>query len=204
LAQYFDNVDLKSEIKKFNVKIFNYDIPFYSDNGVFCKEHLDFGTRLLLENISWDEIEGDILDVGCGYGPIGIVASKITDNKVTMCDVNKRALHLARMNAKENKVNVNVIESNCYENIDGIFDTIITNPPIRAGKKIVYEILFSAKKYLTSNGKLFLVIHKDQGAKSLIKDLENTYNVEVLEKNKGFFVIKCKIRWLIEYFVLII
>lgn len=204
MAQYFDNVDLKSEIRKFEVKIFNYVIPFYSDNGVFCKEHLDFGTRLLLENIPWDEVEGDILDVGCGYGPIGIIAAKVTGSKVTMCDVNKRALHLARMNAKENKIDANILESNCYENITGIFDTIITNPPIRAGKKILYEILFSAKDYLTDNGKMFLVIHKDQGAKSLIKDLEKSYNVEVLEKNKGFFVIKCKIRWLVEDFVLII
>ena len=185
MAQYFDNVDLKSEIRKFDVKIFDYNISFYSDNGVFCKEHLDFGTRLLLENIHWNEVCGDILDVGCGYGPIGIIANKITGNNITMCDVNKRALHLAKMNVKENKVDATIIESNCYENITGTFDTIITNPPIRAGKKIVYEILF--------NGKLFLVIHKDQGAKSLIKDLEETYNVEVLEKNKGFFVIKCKI-----------
>ena len=193
MAQYFDNVDLKSEIRKFNVKIFDYNISFYSDNGVFCKEHLDFGTRLLLENIPWDEVCGDILDVGCGYGPIGIIANKITGNNITMCDVNKRALHLAKMNVKENKVDATIIESNCYENITGTFDTIITNPPIRAGKKIVYEILFNAKNYLNDNGKLFLVIHKDQGAKSLIKDLEKTYNVEVLEKNKGFFVIKCKI-----------
>lgn len=194
MAQYFDNVELKSEIKKIEVKIFDYNILLYSDNGVFCKERLDFGTRLLLENITWKEINGNILDMGCGYGPIGIVANKITGNYVTMCDVNKRALHLTKMNLKENKVDATVIESNCYENIEGIFDTIITNPPIRAGKKIVYEILFGAKKHLTDNGKLFLVIHKDQGAKSLVKDLEKEYDVTILEKNKGFFVIKCEIR----------
>lgn len=194
MAQYFDNVDLKSEIRKFDVKIFDLVLKFNSDNGVFCKDHLDYATRLMLENIPWNEIDGDILDVGCGYGPIGIVANKITGCNVTMCDVNRRALHLTKMNLKENNVNATVIESNCYENVDGIFDTIITNPPIRAGKKIIYEILFGAQEHLTSNGKLFLVIHKDQGAKSLIKDLEKTYNVEILEKNKGFFVIKCKIR----------
>ena len=84
--------------------------------------------------------------------------------------------------------------NNCYENITDKYNTIITNPPIRAGKKIVYEILFGAKEHLELDGSLFLVIHKDQGAKSLIKDLNDTYNVQVLEKNKGFFVIKCKIR----------
>lgn len=194
MAQYFDNVDLKSEIRKFDVNILDYHFVFNSDNGVFCKEHLDYGTRLLLENINWTDIKGNILDVGCGYGPIGIIANKITGFDVVMCDVNKRALHLARMNVKENNVNAVVLESNCYENIDSKFDTIITNPPIRAGKKIIYEILFGALEYLNEDGKLFLVIHKDQGAKSLIKDLEKTYNVEILEKNKGFFVIKCKIR----------
>ena len=134
-----------------------------------------------------------VLDVGCGYGPIGIIASKVTGQKVTMCDVNRRAIHLTEMNIKENRVDAKVLESNCYENINGYFNTIITNPPIRAGKKIVYEILFDAKKHLDKDGNLFLVIHKDQGAKSLIKDLEKEYNIEVLEKNKGFFVIKCKI-----------
>lgn len=194
MAQYFDNVDLKSEIRKFDVDILNNKFTFYSDNGVFCKEHLDFGSRLLLENIPWNEITGSILDVGCGYGPIGIIASRLTGNKVTMCDVNKRALHLAKMNAKENKIDALIIESDCYSNISGKYNTIITNPPIRAGKKIVYDILFNAKEYLIPDGTLFLVIHKDQGAKSLIKDLEDAYNVQVLEKNKGFFVIKCKIR----------
>lgn len=194
MAQYFDNVDLKSEIRKFDVDILNKKFSFYSDNGVFCKEHLDFGSRLLLENIPWDEVTGSILDVGCGYGPIGIIASKLTGNKAVMCDVNKRALHLAKMNIKENNADALVIESNCYENITDKYNTIITNPPIRAGKKIVYEILFGAKEHLELDGTLFLVIHKDQGAKSLIKDLNDTYNVQVLEKNKGFFVIKCKIR----------
>jgi len=192
LAQYFDNVDLKSELRTFDVKIFDLILKFNSDNGVFCKDRLDFGTRLLLESIPWNEVGDSILDVGCGYGPIGIIASKMTDASVTMCDVNKRALHLAEMNCKDNNVSATVVESNCYENIQLRFDCIITNPPIRAGKKIVYEIVFGAKEHLNDNGLLFLVIHKDQGAKSLLKDLEKEYEVEVLEKNKGFFVIKCK------------
>ena len=194
MAQYFDNVDLKSELKMFTVKIFDLSLDFYSDNGVFCKDRLDFGTRLLLENIDWDNVSGNILDVGCGYGPIGIIANKISKCSITMCDVNRRALHLAEMNCKNNKVDAKIIESDCYSNITGTFDTIITNPPIRAGKKIVYEIVFGAKNYLSDNGSLYLVIHKDQGAKSLIKDLEEEYNLEILEKDKGFFVIKCKKR----------
>ena len=194
MAQYFDNVELKSEIRKIDIDIFDMAFSFYSDNGVFCKDRLDYGTRLLLESIDWNNVSGKILDVGCGYGPIGIIASKITGSDVVMCDVNRRALHLAEMNCKNNKVDAKILESDCYSNIDGTFDTIITNPPIRAGKKIVYEIVFGAKNYLSDNGSLYLVIHKDQGAKSLIKDLEEEYNLEILEKDKGFFVIKCKKR----------
>ena len=204
MAQYFDNVDIKSELRKFNVKIFDLILTFNSDNGVFCKDRLDYGTRLLLENIPWNEVDGNILDVGCGYGPIGIIASKLTDANVTMCDVNKRALHLAEMNCKENSVSATVVESNCYDNIQLRFNCIITNPPIRAGKKIVYEILFKAKEHWVDGGLLFLVIHKDQGAKSLIKDLEKEYEVTILEKEKGFFVIKCKKCWLVDKNMLII
>lgn len=192
LAQYFDNVDIKSELRKITVKIFDLVLTFNSDNGVFCKDRLDFGTRLLLENIDWDNVSGPILDVGCGYGPIGIIANKITDFETDMCDVNKRAIHLTEMNIKENNANCSVFESNCYESVNKVYNTIITNPPIRAGKKIVYEIVFGAKKYLSDSGSLYLVIHKDQGAKSLLKDLEKEYQVEILEKEKGFFVIKCK------------
>ena len=192
MAQYFDNVELKSELRKIDVRIFDMNFSFYSDNGVFAKDKLDFGTRLMLENIDWDNVSGPILDIGCGYGPIGIIASKITGSVVTMCDVNKRAVHLTERNIKENGVDCVVTISDCYENIGGTYNTIITNPPIRAGKKVVYEIVFGAKDHLNDNGSLYLVIHKDQGAKSLVKDLEKEYKVEVLEKDKGFFVIKCK------------
>ena len=98
------------------------------------------------------------------------------------------------MNKKENKLkNVNFIESSCYENVDGKFNVIITNPPIRAGKKIVYEIVMGAKDYLEEDGVLYIVVRKEQGAKSMIRDLEEIYKVEVLNKIKGFFVIKCEL-----------
>ena len=130
--------------------------------------------------------------MGCGYGVFGIILSKITSSYVDMVDVNLRALHLAERNAKSNGVsNVNIFESNVYENVSGKYSTIVTNPPIRAGKKVVYDILMNAKDYLEENGKLFLVIRKEQGAKSLIVDLKKIYTVEVLEKSKGFYILKC-------------
>lgn len=191
MAQYFDNVLLPSEIQTFSVKILNTTLTLSTDRGVFSKNKLDFGTRVLLENLPLNEFEGRVLDVGCGYGPIGLYLASTTDCQVDMCDVNRRALHLAKMNAKANHLSVSIFESDCYSNVTEKYHVIISNPPIRAGKKIVYEILMGAKNHLISGGMLFCVIHKDQGAKSTISELKKLYDVTILEKNKGFFVIKC-------------
>lgn len=191
MAQYFDNVLLPSEIQTFSVKILNTTLTLSTDRGVFSKNKLDFGTRVLLENLPLSEFEGRVLDVGCGYGPIGLYLASTTDCSIDMCDVNRRALHLAKMNAKANHLPVSIFESNCYSNVTEKYNVIISNPPIRAGKKIVYEILMGAKDRLVSDGVLFCVIHKDQGAKSTISELEKLYDVTILEKNKGFFIIKC-------------
>jgi len=196
MAHYFTNDQLDSEIRKLNVRIFEQNFTFFTDNGVFSKDRLDFGTRTFLENLPLDKMRGKkILDVGCGYGPIGIVLSKISDASVLMIDVNRRALHLAEMNTKENHVsNVRILESDCYQNIqDEKFDYILTNPPIHAGKVKVYEIVMNARNYLKDNGSLWIVIRKDQGAKSMINDLKTYYTVDVIAKNKGFFIISCRI-----------
>ena len=193
MGQYFTNDNsIPSKIVKTRAVVLNNSFIFYTDNGVFSKDGLDFGSRLLLENIPLTEIGESLLDVGCGYGVFGIVLNKILGVKVTMCDVNRRALHLAEKNIKENKCSdCSVIESNCYQNINSKYSTIITNPPIRAGKKVVYEILEGAKDYLLPGGRLFFVVRKEQGAKSIISDMQKIYNVEVLERKKGFFIIKC-------------
>ena len=194
MGQYFTNEKLPSNVRKTECVVLGRKFIFLTDNGVFSKDGLDFGSRLLLETIPLEEVGGKILDMGCGYGVFGIVLSKLTQAHVDMVDVNLRALHLAERNIKENHVNdINVFESNVYENVSGKYSTIVTNPPIRAGKKIVYDIVMNAKDYLEENGKLFLVIRKEQGAKSLIVDLEKIYNVKVLEKKKGFFILECSL-----------
>lgn len=195
MAHYFENdKNLKSEMREHQIKIFSKSYTFITDHGVFSKEGLDFGTRTLLETVPLTEIKGNVLDLGCGYGPIGIILKDQTNSEIDMSDVNLRSLHLARMNALKNNVNVNIFESNGYENIMGKYDYIITNPPIRVGKKILYELLFKAKEHLNENGELWLVINKDQGAKSLARDLEKEYEVEIVNKNKGFYIIKAKLR----------
>lgn len=197
MSQYFDNVDLKSNIEKYKTRIFDKEFCFNTDNGVFSKSKLDFGTRCLLENLPLEEIKGEILEVGCGYGVIPIILTRTVDkiDSFDAVDVNKRALHLAEMNKKENfSPKVNFFLSNCYQNINKKYDVIISNPPIRAGKNIVYEIVMNARNYLKEDGKLFIVINKDQGAKSLYKDLEKVYKCELINKKKGFWIIKCILR----------
>ena len=190
MSHYFTNDYVKSEEKTVKVIIKNIHLKFIVDNGDFSKKGLDFGTRTLLENIQ--DIKGDVLDFGCGYGPIGIFIKKTSSSNVDMIDINDRAISLAKKNAKLNKVDVNIFKSNIYENIDKKYDYIITNPPIRVGKKILYEILFKAKEYLKENGKLLFVINKNGGAKSVLKDLEKEYEVDVITKNKGFYIICAK------------
>lgn len=193
MGHYFTNEQLPSDIKETTCVVLGNHFKFLTDNGVFSKDGLDFGSRLLLEVIPREEVGGKILDMGCGYGVFGIVLARVTSHRVDMVDVNHRALHLSKRNAKLNGVSdlVSIFESNCYGNISEKYSTIITNPPIRAGKKIVYDIVMNARNYLEDGGNLYLVIRKEQGAKSLIVDLEKVYTVKVLEKKKGFFIIQC-------------
>lgn len=193
MGHYFINdTSLEHNVVKKDVTIKMKQFSFFTDNGVFSKKGLDFGTRSLLENLP-DDITGDVLDFGCGYGPIGIYLNKTYHCNVDMIDINDRSLELARKNAIQNDADVNIFKSNIYENVTKKYNYIITNPPIRVGKNILYKILFEAKEHLTKNGKIFLVISKDQGAKSLMRDLEKSYKVSLINKNKGFFIISLEI-----------
>lgn len=191
MGHYFINEELTHNKKIIKVNIKNYDFSFYTDNGVFSKKGMDFGTRTLLENIDYENIKGKVLDFGCGYGSIGIVISKLTNIEVDMLDINKRSLDLARENSKLNNVKTNIFESNIYECVTEKYDYIISNPPIRVGNEILHKILFEAWDHLNDDGKLIIVVNKDQGAKSLTEKLKKIYNVNIVAKNKGFFVILC-------------
>ena len=195
MGQYFENDNLPSKMNRTECFVLGSKFIFYTDNGVFSKDGLDFGSRLLLESIPLDEVGGKVLDMGCGYGVFGIIINKLTSCHVDMVDVNLRAIHLSQINIKENHcIDINVFESNTYQNIDSKYSCIITNPPIRAGKKIVYDIVMNAKNYLEKDGCLFLVVRKEQGAKSLISDLEKEYSVTILNRKKGFFILQCRMR----------
>ena len=194
MDHYFtNNQNLKSEIRTLGYECQGQTINFFSDNGVFSKNHLDYGSRLLIETFLKNESDYEtVLDVGCGYGLIGITISKITGKNVTMCDINKRAIHLCERNIVANKVSAIVFESNIYENINDKYDIIITNPPIKAGKNVVLEFLMGAKNHLNSEGRLWFVMRKDQGAKSIKKMLSEHFEINILEKDKGFYIFSCK------------
>lgn len=195
MAHYFTNEEnLKSEIDKVIAEINGIPFYFYTDNGVFSKGELDFGTELLLKNFKYDNPNNKtLLDIGCGCGPIGIYASHLGFT-VDMSDVNKRAIHLSKMSLKEQGLNANVFESDAYKNITNKYDYIVSNPPIRVGKEKLYEIVMNSKEHLKDAGSLWIVVRKQQGAESMLRDMKNAYKtVEVIAKKKGFFIIKASL-----------
>ena len=195
MAHYFTNEEnLKSEIEKVIAEINGIPFYFYTDNGVFSKGELDFGTELLLKNFKYDNPNNKmLLDIGCGCGPIGIYASHLGFT-VDMSDVNKRAIHLSKMSLKEQGLNANVFESDAYKNITNKYDYIVSNPPIRVGKEKLYEIVMNSKEHLKDGGSLWIVVRKQQGAESMLRDMKNAYKiVEVIAKKKGFFIIKASL-----------
>ncbi len=194
MSHYFENDQkLQSNLKKTTAYLLSHQFTFYTDNGVFAKNGLDYGSKLLLESLPAATIKGHVLDVGCGYGALGIVLNKVYNVKVDMIDINKRALHLAKKNQAENHCHqLKIYESNIYQQVTDPFDIIITNPPIRAGKKILYEILLGAKEHLIKGGLLYFVVRKDQGAKSIISDLKKVYDITIINKSKGFYIIQAE------------
>jgi 16S rRNA (guanine1207-N2)-methyltransferase len=193
---YSKNPEVESNPVFWDFILREYTLRFKTDRGVFSKKEVDFGSRLLIERFEFEKKKGKILDVGCGYGPIGLSLAKSFPNAVIhMVDVNQRALDLAKENAKLNQLeNVNIYESDRLLQVEeGGFDSILTNPPIRAGKKTVHDIFEQSYEHLADFGELWVVIQKKQGAPSAIEKLEMMFGqVDVVEKRKGYFIIKAK------------
>lgn len=194
---YFSNQpQSKSNPQSWSYRLRGNNITFTSDHGVFSKNEVDFGSRALIEAFKEPQISGEILDLGCGYGPIGLSIAKAFPNKqVALSDINERAVALASENANHNNiVNVRFKISDSLEAFSGNkFSAILTNPPIRAGKNVVHRMFEDSKKALFPDGELWVVIQKKQGAPSAQKKLEDLYgNVKIIEKKKGYYILKSK------------
>lgn len=194
---YSKNPSVQSDPKYWEFPLRGKTFRFKTDNGVFSKKEVDFGSRLLIESFSYPAgVEGRLLDVGCGYGPIGLsLANAYPDVMVEMVDVNARAVELAKENAASNGIsNVELYESDVLENVEHTsFAAILTNPPIRAGKNVVHEIFTKSYDHLCAGGELWVVIQKKQGAPSAMEKMEALFgNVEVVLKKKGYYILLSK------------
>ena len=172
------------------VRALGQELTFLTDAGVFSRDGLDRGTELLLEALP--ALSGRVLDLGCGWGAVGVTLGKRYPGlEIVMTDINTRAVDLARRNLAANGVAATVVQGDGFAAVAGAFDAIVTNPPIRAGKAVIYGLFDRARDFLNPGGALYIVIRKQQGAPSALKHLQETYKTaEVIDRGGGFWVIR--------------
>lgn len=192
---YSENPETAHDLEQWSFELRGKNFQFVTDSGVFSRQTVDYGSRVLIEQFDNTALpEGSILDVGCGYGPIGLALAYGTGRKVEMIDVNNRAVALAQDNAKRNGLEgqTDIHQSNIYEELhQDTYAAIVTNPPIRAGKQVVHQILADAEPLLKTGGTLTAVIQKKQGAPSAKKKMEEVFgNAEIVSKDKGYYILR--------------
>ena len=192
---YSSKPSSESHRETINVEIAGNKFTFLTDAGVFSKKQVDVGSEVLMTTAAQTDFPtGNLLDVGCGYGPIGIYLAKAFPSRtIEMVDVNERAVDLAKENAKLNQVeNVEIYESYLFEQVNNqMLAGIISNPPIRAGKKVVHQILEESYGYLVPGGILQIVIQKKQGAPSAKKKMEEIFgNVQRVALDRGYWILQ--------------
>lgn len=194
---YTKNPQTASNRRTMEVELRGFRLRLASDAGVFSRDGVDYGSRTLIDRMEFGE-DAEVLDVGCGYGPIGLAAARLAPRgHVTMLDINERAVALANENAAANGIaNAEAIQSNLYDAVSGRkFDVILSNPPIRAGKAIVHRILAEARDHLREGGALWIVIQNKQGAPSAKAKLQEVFGedaVEEIGKDKGYRIYRAK------------
>ena len=192
MAEYYytNNPTSEHEERHFTSVFMGRTLAFETDAGVFSKQHIDPGSEILCKSLP--ELHGRVLDMGCGWGAMTVMTlARFPALDVTMADVNERALDLARRNLKNNGAAAEVIASDGFAALEGTFDHVVTNPPIRAGKALIYGLFDTAHERLRDGGALTIVIRKQQGAPSALKHLEETFgNAEVIAKGGGYWIIR--------------
>jgi|SRR5690554_43619 len=192
MSHYYTNdPGLPHETKSIQYSIGAVNLTFLTDAGVFSRQKVDYGSNVLIRTLP--PIQGSVLDLGCGYGPVGISIAALNPNcQVTMVDINQRAVALARENIRANGIkNAQAQVSDGFADVQGQFSTIVSNPPIRTGKKVIYPLFEKSKDYLQPGGNIYLVIQKKQGAASAQNKLQEVYgNCTVVEKSGGYWILK--------------
>ena len=185
--------DLESKPAQFDFYFMDHHFKFNTDAGVFSKNYIDYGSFVMLNNFKPNDLEYPILDMGAGYGPLGIVISVLYNKHTVMAEINERAYNLILKNIEENKSDSEAYNSDLYEKItdDMKFSSVVTNPPIRAGKEVINKIYDGAYLHLVSKGELWVVIQKKQGAPSTKDYLTNLFgNCEIVKRDKGYYILK--------------
>lgn len=191
MSQYFENDELlKDEPTTIHFSILDKEYTLHSNTGVFSKDKLDTGTRILLETVL--KVESNpkrTLDLGCGIGPVGVVLASNWDTNLTMIDINQRAVDLSKKNISSNHLKATILCQDGLKEENGLFDCILLNPPIRTGKKVIYSLFDQCLEHL--NGYFYIVIRKQHGAQSAVNYIENKgYKVERLTRDKGYWILK--------------
>lgn len=188
---YTANPDLPHETSTIEYSIGGRKLRFLTDAGVFSRQRVDYGSNVMICTLP--ALRGEVLDLGCGYGPIGISLAVLNPQaNITMVDINSRAVALAQKNIEQNSIgNARAVESDGFTDVQGKFSSIVSNPPIRTGKKVMYPLFQQSFDYLESGGSLWLVIQKKQGAASAQAKLEEVYgNCSAVEKSGGYWILK--------------
>ena len=187
---YTENPASAHDERRLTLTVLGNALIFTTDAGVFSRDGLDRGTEVLLEALP--PLSGRVLDLGCGWGAVGVaLGKKYPELEIVMTDINNRAVELARRNLAANSVRADVLQGDGFEAVAGDFDAIITNPPIRAGKALIYGLFATAKGHLKPGGALYVVMRKQQGAPSALKYLREIYaEAEIIDRGSGFHVMK--------------
>ena len=194
MSHYFtDNSEMHHNRKEITFRFLGISYTFVTDAGVFSRDSVDFGTTLLIRTACETGLSGnEILDLGCGYGPVGIILQKALGVNVLALDINPRAIQLTEENAIRNQCSVRVGTGDGIS-VDERFTDILTNPPIRAGKEVIYRLFHEAYEHLVPEGCLWVVIRKKQGADSALKELDSIFSdTEILARKKGYVIIRCR------------
>ncbi|NLX83422.1 MAG: class I SAM-dependent methyltransferase [Clostridiales bacterium] len=191
--QYFEAHPVSAhQLREIKLSFLGTDFVFETDAGVFSRDGLDDGTELLLKE-ALPHLSGRVLDLGCGWGAVGVISKKIKPAAdLVMTDINTRAAELAKRNLRRNGVQAEVVSGDGFEAVEGIFDWILLNPPIRAGKQLVYSLYQDSAQRLRDSGTLAIVIRKQQGALSTKDYLQTLFEeVRLINRKKGYHIYFC-------------